>query len=184
MGTSTTSACSGGSSYACYDFSPTAVSSCLAYGFAAFNSGSCGTCYQLTFTGTASHGGGKGAAAIQGKQMIVQVVNIGGIQPNQFDLMIPGGGVGANANTCGNEWNLSTSQLGATYGGFLTTCGQQSTDYATQESCVTAACSTLPSGLQTGCNWLVDWFQAADNPDLLYEPIQCPSAITQISGLP
>jgi hypothetical protein len=137
----------------------------------------------LTFTGTASHGGGMGAGTIMGKQMIVQVVNIGGIQPNQFDIMIPGGGVGANAYTCGNQWNLSTSQLGATYGGFLTTCGQQSTDYATQKSCVTTACSTLPSGLQAGCNWLVDWFQAADNPDVVYEPIQCPSAITQISGL-
>jgi Glycosyl hydrolase family 45 len=183
VSSSTTSACSGGSAYACYAYSPTTVSSCLAYGFAAFNGATCGTCYQLTFTGTASHGGGPGAAAIKGRQMIVQVVNIGGLQSNQFDIMIPGGGVGVNSGTCGNEWNLSTSQLGATYGGFLTTCEGQSGNYATQESCVTSMCSTLPTGLQAGCNWLNSWFQAADNPDLVYQQITCPAALTQISGI-
>jgi hypothetical protein len=183
VSTTTTSACAGGSSYACYDYSPTQVSDCLAYGFAAFNGASCGTCYQLTFTGTASHGGGPGAAKIKGKQMIVQVVNIGGIQSNQFDIMIPGGGVGANPGTCGNEWHLSTSQLGATYGGFLTTCESQTNQYPQQESCVTSMCATLPSGLQTGCDWIVNWYDIADNPDLVYEQVACPSAITQISGI-
>jgi hypothetical protein len=183
VSTSAASACVGGSSYACYDYSPVAVSSCLAYGFAAFNGGSCGTCYQLTFTGTASHGSGMGAAALAGKQMIVQAVNIGGIAADQFDIMIPGGGVGANPDTCGTEWNLSTSQLGATYGGLLTACEQQSTDYATQKSCVKSMCSALPSGLQAGCNWLVDWYETADNPDVVYQQVTCPSALTQISGI-
>ena len=55
MGSGTQSACSNGSAYACYDYSPTVApdNPCLAYGFAAFNGVSCGTCYQLTFTGTA-----------------------------------------------------------------------------------------------------------------------------------
>ena len=35
---------------------PWSVSSRLAYGFAAFNGGSCGTCYQIEFTGSSSSG--------------------------------------------------------------------------------------------------------------------------------
>jgi hypothetical protein len=138
----------------------------------------------LTFTGTASHGGGPGAAAVKGKQMIVQIVDIGGLANNEFDLMIPGGGVGINPGTCGGEWGLSTSQLGTTYGGFLSTCEGQSSNYATQESCVKSMCSALPSGVQAGCDWLVDWYLAADNPDVVYQQVACPSAIAQISGIP
>jgi hypothetical protein len=177
-----TSACSGGSAFACYDYSPIVVSNCLAYGFAAFNSGSCGSCYELTFTGTASNGGGMGAGMVKGKQMIVQVVNIGGIKANQFDLMIPGGGVGA-LDACMQQWNLPTSQLGVQYGGFMSTCEQMSTDYATQEACVEKSCATLPMGLQAGCNWFVSWLDAADNPDVSYQEVTCPSQLTQISGL-
>jgi hypothetical protein len=152
----------------------------MAYGFAAFNGASCGTCYQLTFTGTATHGGGPGAAKIKGKQMIVQVVNTGGIASNQFDIMIPGGGVGQN-NACSNEWHVSN--LGAQYGGFLTQCETQTTNYPMIESCVSSMCATLPSGLQTGCNWIINWYDIADNPDLVYEPVACPSQLTQISGI-
>jgi hypothetical protein len=183
VGSSTTSACSGGSAYACIDFSPTAQSDCLAYGFAAFNGASCGTCYQLTFTGTTSHGGGPGVAAVKGKQIVVQVVNIGGLANNQFDIMIPGGGVGLNPNTCGGEWNLSTSQLGSTYGGFLSACEGMSSTYSTQEACVKTMCATLPSGFQPGCNFLVDWYLAADNPDVVYQQVTCPSYFKSISGI-
>jgi hypothetical protein len=159
------------------------MSDCLAYGFAAFNGGSCGTCYQLTFTGGETHGGGMGAQLIKGKQLIVQVVNIGGLMSNQFDIMIPGGGVGMNMNTCGKEWSLSMSQLGTTYGGFLSTCEGMSSTYSTQEACVKTMCATLPSGLQAGCNWLIDWYLAADNPDMMYQQVTCPSELTKISGI-
>jgi hypothetical protein len=183
VGSSTQSACSGGSAYACYDYSPQVVDSCHAYAFAAFNSGSCGTCYQLTLTGTATHGGGPGAMMAKGKTITVQVVNIGNISANQFDIMIPGGGVGQNPNTCGGEWHLSNSALGTTYGGFLSTCEGMSSTYSTQQSCYKTACATLPSGLQAGCNFLNDWEDLADNPDVVYSQVTCPSALTNISGL-
>lgn len=75
----------------CNDNQPWAVSDDLAYGFAAasISGGSestwCCACYELTFTST----------AIAGKKMVVQVTNTGGdLGSNQFDLQIPGGGVG------------------------------------------------------------------------------------------
>lgn len=180
---STQSACSNGSAYACYSFAPIVASSCLAYGFAAFNSGNCGDCYQLTFTGTSKNGGNDpGSAALKGKQMIVQVVNIGDIDQNQFDLMIPGGGVGGNPRGCPMQWGSSVA-LGATNGGFITQCEGQSTNYSTQETCVQNMCSALPSGIQSGCDWQVSWFGIANNPNLVYEKVTCPSALTQASGL-
>ena len=110
--------------------------------------------------------------------MVVQVVNIGGIAQNQFDIMIPGGGVGANVGSC------NPPQNGAQNGGFLTTCEQQSSDYPTRKSCVQKMCAALPSGLQAGCNWFVDWYGAADNPAFMYQKLaSCPSALTSASGL-
>lgn len=77
--------------FSCADNSPFAVDDSTAYGFAAVNiAGSteadwCCQCYELTFTST----------AISGKKMIVQATNTGGdLGGNQFDLMIPGGGLG------------------------------------------------------------------------------------------
>jgi hypothetical protein len=181
----TASSCNGGSAYPCYSFAPWSASSTLAYGFAAYNGGSCGDCYQLTFTGKSFNGGNDpGSAALCGKQMIVQVVNVGGIQANQFDIMIPGGGVGGNSATvCATEFGVPVSALGATNGGFLTQCQGQSSVYATQEMCVKSMCSALPGGLRAGCNWFVDWYQAANNPSFTYQKVTCPSALTSVSGL-
>ena len=85
------SGCDGGSAYMCSDQSPWAVSDTLAYGFAAVSipggseSSWCCACYELTFTST----------AIAGKKMIVQATNTGSdLAEGQFDLAIPGGGVG------------------------------------------------------------------------------------------
>jgi hypothetical protein len=162
------------------------VSNTLAYGFAAFNSGNCGDCYQLQFTGTSNSGTNDvGSQAICGKTMIVQKVNTGGIASNQFDLMIPGGGVGAN-NACSTEW--ATSNIGAQYGGFLTTCQAQSNDYATYKACTQNFCNTVFSAgasadLLAGCDWFVTWYEAANNPNLVYTPVACPAALTQVSGM-
>jgi hypothetical protein len=179
------SACGGGNAYACYGFAPWSVSSTLSYGFAAYNGGSCGDCYQLTFTGKSFNGGNDpGSAALCGKQMVIQVVNIGGIASNQFDLMIPGGGVGGNSATvCQTQLAVSASALGATNGGFLTQCQGQSSSYPTQLACVRSMCAALPSGIQAGCNWFVDWYQAANNPSFTFQKVSCPSAITSMSGL-
>lgn len=168
------SACGGGSAYACYDEAPRAVGDNVSYGYVAVPNPSCGTCFHLQFTGTGQHSASDpGSQAIAGKHMIVKVTNTGGdVAGNQFDLMIPGGGVGLNPDTCKQQWNVS--DLGATYGGFLTSCG--GTTHEERKECVRQKCSMIPAGdARNGCLWFVDWFQAADNPNFRYEPIDCPS---------
>lgn len=168
------SACDGGGDFMCWSFAPWSVSDTVSYGFAAMAGGVCGRCYQLQFTG-ASHGG-SGASAVSGKQMIVQIINVGGLQQNQFDLLIPGGGVG-DFNACSTQWG--TSDLGAQYGGFLLGCNGDT-------SCVRQMCDDVFSGkpeLMAGCDWFLGWFGAADNPALVYQQVDCPSAITSKSGL-
>ncbi|KAI5202638.1 hypothetical protein E4T39_04677 [Aureobasidium subglaciale] len=157
----TASACDGGSAYMCSDQSPWAVSDDLAYGFAAVNiaGGSedswCCSCYKLTFTTT----------AIAGKSMIVQATNTGGdLGSNQFDLAIPGGGVGI-FNACTDEFNAPSSGWGAQYGGISSN-----------------TCSTFPKALQPGCGFRWDWFEGADNPEVEFERVACPAEITAKSG--
>jgi hypothetical protein len=167
------SACGGGPAFMCWDFAPWSASDTLSYGFAAYNGVPCGTCFQLQFTGSSHNGDGKSTSPLSGKTMIIQ---IGGIEANQFDLLIPGGGVGA-FNACSNQWG--SSDLGATYGGFLTGCNGDKT-------CVQDKCSTIFSSkpmLKAGCDWFTGWFNAADNPALKYQKITCPSQITSKSGL-
>lgn len=33
-----------------------------------------------------------------------------------------------------------------------------------------------------GCDWYINWFQMADNPDIRYQEIECPQEILDISG--
>ncbi|MEI9952931.1 MAG: hypothetical protein WDO74_29140 [Pseudomonadota bacterium] len=172
-----TSACSGGSAYACYSEAPRFLGDLVSYGYVAVPNPSCGTCYHLQFTGTGhSSMNDPGSRAIAGKHMIVKITNTGGdVAGNQFDLMIPGGGVGQNANTCPNQWKLSASDLGPRQGGFLTGC---TGTYSAKKECVRQKCLLLPDGdLRKGCNWFVDWYAIADNPNFKYESIQCPSDI-------
>lgn len=172
-----TSACSGGSAYACYNEAPRFIGDNVSYGYVAVPNPSCGTCYHLQFTGTGQfNANDPGSKAIAGKHMIVKITNTGGdVAGNQFDLMIPGGGVGQNANTCPNQWKLSSSDLGPVQGGFLTGC---TGSYAAKKDCVRQKCMLLPDGdLRKGCNWFVDWYAAADNPNFRYEQINCPSDI-------
>jgi Glycosyl hydrolase family 45 len=170
------SACSGGSAFMCYDFTPWAVSDTLSYGFvaAAGSNYSCGKCFQFTFNG----GGAANSASLNGKSMVVQVLNTGGdVAESQFDLLVPGGGVG-QFNACSNQWSTSTADLGAQYGGFATTCGNDKT-------CIKNKCTTVFAGkpdLQAGCDWYLNWFGGADNPKFSYKEIACPAAITAKSG--
>jgi hypothetical protein len=168
--------------------SPWAVSDTLAYGFAAFNSGQCGQCYELKFTGQSNSVSNEpGSAALCGKRMIVQVVNIGAIQQGQFDLMIPGGGVG-DFNACSSQWGVSGNALGERFGGVMLACQRQNNEYEPRKSCTLNACDTLfsksnHSTLLSGCKWQVDWLSAADNPKVVYQQVNCPSEITSKSGL-
>jgi hypothetical protein len=187
-GSSTQSACSGGGAYACWDMAPWAVSDTMAYGYAAFNGSQCGQCYELKFTGQSNSTANEaGSASLCGKTMIVQVINIGNITQGQFDLMIPGGGVG-QFNACTNQWGVSGSALGEQYGGVQLTCQRQNNEIQARKTCTLNACNNLfknsnQASLLAGCKWGVDWLGAADNPKVVYKQVSCPSELTSKSGL-
>ncbi|KAF7436195.1 hypothetical protein PC9H_003021 [Pleurotus ostreatus] len=154
------SGCDGGSAFTCTNNSPWAVNDNLAYGFAAVSiSGStesrwCCACYELTFT----------SGPVAGKRMVVQATNTGGdLGSNHFDILMPGGGVGI-FNGCPAQFGSWNG--GAQYGGVSSR----------------SECSNLPSAVQAGCQWRFDWFQGADNPSISFREVQCPSALTSISG--
>lgn len=187
------SACDGGNAHMCYGQTPWAVSDTLAYGYAATSSGDvCGRCYEVSFTGQSYNGGSDpGSAALAGKRMIVQATNIGhDVGGGQFDLLVPGGGVGA-FNACSAQWGVSNSELGVQYGGFLAACKNElgwNASLAQYKSCVANRCNSVFASrgltdLYQGCMWFVDWFQAADNPSLKYKEVACPSELTSRSGM-
>jgi hypothetical protein len=189
----TQSSCNGGGAYMCQGLAPYAVNDTLSYGYAATSNGDvCGRCYQLQFSG-ASHNAGSdpGSQALAGKTMIVQAINVGyDVGGGQFDLLVPGGGVGA-FNACSSQWGVSNDELGAQYGGFLTKCKQQlgyGASLSSYKSCVAQQCTNVferrgLTDLAAGCRWFVDWFQAADNPSLKYKEVPCPAALTSESGM-
>ena len=188
VGSGNQSACSNGDAYACWDMSPWAVSDTKAFGFAAFNGGQCGQCYELKFTGQSNGtANDPGAQAMCGKTLVVQVVNIGNISQGQFDIMIPGGGVG-DFNACTNQWGVSGSALGERYGGVMLSCQKQNNALDARKTCTTDGCNKLFSGgnfsqLLAGCKWTVDWLNTADNPKVVYQSVSCPSELTSKSGL-
>jgi hypothetical protein len=168
----------GGSAFECYDFSPWYDSGTnMSYGFAAKNGVTCGACFMLQFTGESNSGQNAGAAAMKGQQMVVQAINIGGIAQDQFDLLIPGGGVGA-MNGCATQWGSSTD-LGAQYGGLLSECN-------TDPTCMKGKCQSVfgsMPALKAGCDWFTGWFSSADNPKLVYKQVSCPSQLSSKTGL-
>ena len=97
--------------------------------------------------------------------MIVQVTNTGFdlSEGGHFDLMMPGGGIGA-MNGCRNQWGADGS-WGDQYGGLHTVQG----------------CENLPEQLRPGCYWRFGWFENAANPDVEYVRATCPIELTDIS---
>lgn len=183
----------GEGAYACHDRHPWAVTDTLSYGFAAAPAvgNVCGKCYRLRFTGEGKYGTKEGARALLGKEMVVQATNIGyDVAGSQFDLMIPGGGVGL-FDACTAQWKVSDpGVLGAQYGGFLTLC--QGThgydDHSALKTCVARKCGEIFGDgkfpkLYDGCMWFVDWFQVADNPTFEAEEVACPAAIVALTGM-
>lgn len=190
-GTETQSSCSGGDAHTCFSMAPWAVNDTLSYGYAAVpaNSGICGRCYQLSFDGTGHYDAmDPGSRALAGRTMIVQATNIGhDVSGGQFDVLIPGGGVGA-FNACSRQWGVSDAALGAQYGGFLTTCRAGGGGHDAIRACVRARCESVFADarfadLRAGCLWFVNWYQAADNPNLRYREVPCPDAIVMRSGV-
>lgn len=179
------------SAFTCYSMAPWAVSDALAFGFAAVPASGdiCGRCYQLEFDGTGHYNAqDPGSVALAGKTMIVQATNIGfDVGGGQFDILTPGGGVGA-FDACSFQWGVETSELGATYGGFMTYCQQMGGDHQQQKQCVLSRCAAVfdepgMADLAAGCEWYVQWYEAADNPNLRYQEVPCPAALVAVSGI-
>ncbi len=184
------------SSHTCFSMRPWQVSGTLSYGFAAVPASGdiCGRCYQLEFDGTGHYDANDaGSAKLKGKTMVVQATNIGyDVSGGQFDILIPGGGVGA-FDACTQQWKISDpKQLGAQYGGFLTACKQDGSNntHAKVKACLKGRCQAVfksasfsDADLLAGCNWFADWFEVADNPNLRYTEVECPQALIDRSGV-
>lgn len=159
----TESACEpSGSAYACTDQQPFAINATLAFGFAAATiegyteENQCCSCMLLTFT--------DGAAA--GRQMVTQIINTGAtLYGNHFDIALPGGGVGVFQEGCQRQYGVEHG-WGPAYGGI-----EAIND-----------CSSLPKDLQPGCEWRWDFLDGGDNPNVVFQEIECPSEIVEISG--
>ena len=187
------SSCGGGNGFTCFGMAPWAKDETLSYGFAAVPSRgpTCGKCYELRFTGDGHYGENKGSRKLYGKRMIVQATNIGyDVNGGQFDVLIPGGGVGA-FNACSRQWGVADSQLGAQYGGILSACQDKfgyNADHEVYKSCVREKCGILfgaagRSDLLRGCHWFVDWYEVADNPNVQYTEVPCPRELDVVSGM-
>jgi len=179
------SSCDGGTSYTCWDMSPWQVDANTAYGFVASHPpNNCGACFELTFTGEGEHGTGPSHRAIQGKKLIVMASNIGGdVNPNQFDLLVPGGGVGS-FDAFSNQIGVSKSDLGAQYGGLLAACPDvNNKSVADNQSCLKQKCSQVfgKSGqewLKAGCDFYADWLMGANNPKYTSRSVSCPAELS------
>lgn len=184
-----------GEAFTCYSQSPYAVCEDLAYGYAAVPGGVgavCGSCYQLDFDGGSRHGDPKPAHGLmKGKTMIVMASNIGYdvSTDGQFDIMIPGGGVGAYDGGCAAQWGVDVDNeplVGKKYGGFISTCQDihgYDADVDVYKDCVRGMCDALFGSdpgmhdLWQGCVWYVDWMHTADNPTFTYTEVECPQEL-------
>lgn len=106
------------------------------------------------------------AGALHGKSMIVQATNTGGdAVENQFDIAMPGGGVGL-LNGCAKQFHASADGWGDRYGGVHTE----------------SECNNLPKLLQQGCKWRFKWMNGESNPPVKFQEVVCPKEILDISG--
>ncbi len=173
--------------YTCWDMAPVAVNDTLAYAFAATpgTGDQCGKCFQIQFTGEWRDVPDKPLPthqALKGKTMIVMSSNIGhDVSGGQFDVLIPGGGVGA-FNSFSDQLGMSAEALGSRMGGLLTDCDNEITGWSATldqwQTCLRNKCNTTFGNkskiLLEGCLWQADWYMAANNPSVLYKEVECP----------
>jgi hypothetical protein len=186
--------------YTCFDMAPYAVNDTLAYAFAATLETTlpCGKCAQLQFNNEWTYdknqeGNSKPRVthrALKGKTLIVMANNTGTVGENHFDIMIPGGGLGAF--NCFSE-QIGSSDLGHRMGGLLSECSyNEDTSYgvpsdrfslAQWQDCLEKRCHRAfdgkPKHLLDGCLWHVEWFMAADNPEVEWTEVPCPKYLVE-----
>jgi hypothetical protein len=156
----------------------------MAFAFAAVpaaNGGSCGKCFQLTFTGEGHYNStNANTRKLKGKKLIIMATNIGGdVAQGQFDIMIPGGGVGMFNGCSSMGWGSQGEQ----YGGLLSECEKESNYSAGKyASCLTEKCNksfSNDSEAKQGCLFLATWMHAAGNPEHNYVEVECPDVLKQ-----
>lgn len=162
------SGCTGGNQFACSCMQPfvDTVDPTLAYGFVAYGSGqeketNC-ACYEADFKKTDLDG-----KPMHVQKLIMQVINTGDdVEKQNFDLAIPGGGLGAFQQGCPKQWSSSVDSWGKLYGGVETV----------------DQCSNLPKDLHSGCEFRFK--QWGNNPELLSAPkrVTCPKGLIDRSG--
>lgn len=180
------SVCSGGGAATCTSQIPFTIDGCDNIGFAfaavpASNGGQCGKCFQLTFTGKGKYETKGNHKKLEGKKLIVMVTNIGAdVNQGQFDVMIPGGGVGLYNGTSGYNWGSQ----GAQYGGLLTDCEKEAGTAGDvtnkRKECLIKKCnSSFGSDTQAkeGCLFLANFMEAAGNPTHNYTEVECPEVL-------
>ena len=187
----TTSACEVGAAgvFTCTDMAPIALNDTLSYAYVAGpgSQTTCGKCFHLQYNGSFKDASANNAAkathkALKGKHIIVMTSNIGhDVENGQFDLMVPGGGVGA-FDALSTQVNGQNIDWGAGFGGFLTKCQSQlgyDNTLEKYQQCVRDMCDAafgsagFPNLLR-GCHWFADWYMAADNPTYNWEEVECP----------
>lgn len=181
----------GGTAMACLSQIPFTLDECGTMGFAfaavPASSNPCGKCFLLTFTGKGKYSTHKSHQKLSGKKLLVMASNIGyDVSGGQFDIMIPGGGVGIY-NGCDGLW---TGNLGAQYGGLLDDCeneiGWSYTEdvlYTKTKECLTNKCNSAfanDAQAKKGCLFLADYMEAAGNPTLTYEEVECPDFLKSL----
>lgn len=169
----------GGNAGTCLDQSPRVING-VAYAYAASHSnGDCGKCFLLEFTGT-SHDK-PDPTALAGKKMVVMISNIGDdVGGTQFDVMIPGGGLGAFDCIDGSN-PISAVKNTERYGGIITTCGgaKEGANIAQVKSCVEGYCNKISNAdAKAGCMFMVEWYEVANNPNFKATEVQCPTELT------
>ena len=186
IGNNTTSVCAGGQGAACTSQTPIVISDKLAYAFAATpgNDNTCGKCFALTVTGEGFYETKKNHQQLKGKTLVVMASNIGyDVSNSQFDIMIPGGGVGMYNGCSAMGWGNQGKQ----YGGLLSDCeeeigysGDDNTIYTRRKQCLTNKCNQVfanDSEAKDGCLFLATWMEAAGNPKHEYKQVDCPAAL-------
>ena len=183
------SKCDGGPSTTCISQIPFTLSGCdnVGFAFAAVPGAGpaiCGRCFLLSFTGEGKYETKKNHRALANKKLVVMASNIGyDVAGGQFDVMIPGGGVGL-FNGCADIFG---NNMGAQYGGLLSDCenevgwsGSDDDIYKKRKECLTSKCNGVfasNSQAKQGCLFLANFLEAAGNPLHTYKEIECPSEL-------
>ena len=177
--------CAGGQNTTCTSQIPIIASDKVAYAFAATHAnsgGKCGKCFALTFTGSGKYESKANHQALAGKTLVVMASNIGGdVEGNQFDIMIPGGGLGMFKNGCSQ---MGWGNQGNEYGGLLADCenevGYDGDLLNKRKECLSRKCNEVfknDEQAKEGCMFLATWMEAAGNPNFESKEVECPQAL-------